>query len=289
MGFWDWLWNRAIANGLASPSLSNASPPSAPPPPAAAPSPVTPPPEGPPSVVGRGARADVGFDIEKAIALMRELPLDDDPGLVLRVVRKTLRSMGVSVEQLVVSARAREETLGDTIANDRDAIERLEGEIVALRGNIDRVLTELEETRNVRESLQDAIASESKVGLLLPPTELARMQAEAATPRPPPAPASSGPSARGSAIASAGARAGARAAPSVPPKSSLPVFPKPASAVPPPLRRPAPPAPRRPLAPAAPTPVRREEPDVPVLSDENDVFSEPTTKQLVGTPDDRGS
>jgi hypothetical protein len=112
------------------------------------------------------------------MALMRALPLDQDPELVLRVVRKTLRSTGVSVEELVAGARKREISLADAIEDDRTTIAKLEREIEARKTHIDEVLGELEETEAVRKRLQEAIESESQVGALMPLEEMMRLQAE---------------------------------------------------------------------------------------------------------------
>lgn len=166
MAFFDWLFGRAEQKKLAprAPSLR---------------------PEPAPPVVAAPAKpAAPAYGIESAIALMRALPMDEDPELVLRVVRKTLRSTGVSVEEIVASAQTRESTLAASVASDRATIERLEGEIAALKQNIEGSTATLEETRSVRERLQDAIMGESKVGLLLPADEMARLQLEAAARRP---------------------------------------------------------------------------------------------------------
>lgn len=109
------------------------------------------------------------FGIDKAIVLMRALPLDDDPDLVLRVVRKTLRSTGVSVEEIIDSAKKREQELVSSNEADRASITRLEGEIAELRSRIDRVTKQLAETTDVRKRLQEAVQSESKIGPLVMP------------------------------------------------------------------------------------------------------------------------
>jgi hypothetical protein len=194
MGFWDWVFGwgkreedqpepRVLAALPASPApevVAVAAAPSMRPQKAekVVSSPVAAPAPAPP--------APPGFGIETAIALMRTLPLDDDADLVLRVVRKTLRSTGVSVEDVVGSANKREADLAESIAQQRAAIEDLERQIVTRKGEVERTVTQLVETRSVRQRLQEAIQNESKVGPLVSPAELARLQAEAAAPKPPP-------------------------------------------------------------------------------------------------------
>jgi hypothetical protein len=185
MGFWDWLFGKGDDAALADQHTARAVPalpPSsrdvtaeAPPPPADPPKPKAP-----------------AFGIQQAIALMRKLPLDQEPELVLRVVRKTLQSTGVSLEDVIGGARKREKELAETIAADESAIEKLEREIAERRANIGASTKDLGETRDVRERLQEAAQSESKVGILVPPAEIARIQAEADAKRAaaPPAPKS---------------------------------------------------------------------------------------------------
>jgi hypothetical protein len=272
MGFWDWLWSKAVAReapaSLANGRQLHALPPVTPSPWGASVPPVLAAPVVQPSPTARpgtpsASPSKATFDIEQAIDLMRALPLDDDPDLVLRVVRKTLRSVGVSVEEVVVSARAREEALVDRITNERDAIERLEAEIAERRKNIDRVMVVLEETQGVRTNLEDAMRSESKVGPLpISPDEIARIQAASpsAAPIPKVPPAAPSPLPKPSTPPRAGPPR------SVPPRST-------ASRSTPP--RPPPQLPKRPLVSA-----------VPVVSDEADVFSEPTAKQLIAPKGD---
>jgi hypothetical protein len=248
MGFLDWLFGKTEQKEL---------PPRAP---SLRPEPVAP-------VVAAPAKPAVPvYSIDSAIALMRALPMDEDPELVLRVVRKTLRSTGVSVEDIVASAQVRENALAASMADDRATIERLERDIVGLRKNIDVSTAQLRETRSVRERLQDAITSESKVGMLLPPDEMARLQAEAAARRPP--------------SASAKKETPSAPTPHAPPvpKPSAPPLPSKPGA-PPPLKRSI--APKGPVAlpsGAAPAPAPAPPPAPPSapapLADDDDDFSD---------------
>jgi hypothetical protein len=175
MRFWEWLFGsiKQFPPAEVGPVARAPEPAPAPPPP-----PEPPPPPPAPQ-----------FGIEQAMALMRALPLDEDPDLVLKVVRKTLRSTGISVEELVASTRKREIDLSDGITSDHDAIAQLERDIVARRAHIEELVAQREEAESLRKRLQEAIENESKVGMIMPPEEMMRLQAEAAaasTPEPPP-------------------------------------------------------------------------------------------------------
>jgi len=159
MGLLDWLLGRNKDESEAVQHISIA-----PPAPVAAP--------------GRSPEAlPPSYGIESAIQLMRTLPIDDDPDLVLRVVRKTLRSTGVSVEQIVLSAQSREKVLSVSIDEDRAALALLERELAELQAKIEQTGAQLVETRSVRERLEDAIENETKIGLDIEPNDLARVRA----------------------------------------------------------------------------------------------------------------
>ena len=108
------------------------------------------------------------YSIENAIDLMRSLPFDENPELVLRVLRKTLRSTGVSVEQIIDAARSREQALTAEGSAQVAAIEQLEQQIVARRAEIERLAASLNETKSARERLQRAMENETKVAPLPP-------------------------------------------------------------------------------------------------------------------------
>jgi hypothetical protein len=214
MRIWEWLFGSTKQFSPA-PIRSVAPPAPAPAPPPAEPPPPPPPPQ---------------FGIEQAMALMRALPLDEDPDLVLKVVRKTLRSTGISVEELVASTRKREIDLTDAITSDHESINQLERDIAARRAHIEQLVGQREETESLRKRLQEAIENESKVGMLMPPEEMMRLQAEAAASRPPPASSNPIPAPESSPFKSAVPKA-------TPPKVSAPplkksTIPKPPPALP---------------------------------------------------------
>ena len=108
------------------------------------------------------------YSIENAIDLMRSLPFDENPELVLRVLRKTLRSTGVSVEQIIEAAKSREQALTAEGSAQVAAIEQLELQIATRRSEIDRLAATLNETKSARERLQRAMENETKVAPLPP-------------------------------------------------------------------------------------------------------------------------
>jgi hypothetical protein len=219
---------------------------------------------------------------------MRALPVGDNPELVLRVVRKTLRSFGVSVEDIIGAAKDRETKLSATLAQDRASIEQLERHIAGRRANIERTSEQLSETRDVRELLQNALEVETKIGPLLSQQEVARLQAEAqargldaGAPGTVPqagSPGAAGPPPTGVPAAADAKPAGASS------KSQAPAS---KSAVPPPLpKRTAPPTSKKSVTPARPmaapdasaTASSKPEP-VPSFVDPIDQL-EPTTRTL---------
>ncbi len=203
MGFWDWLLGRGEPANAPRPTTDRALP--AAPPSAPAKVDVAPPPPKPVAVPV--------FGVEQAIQLMKKLPLDNEPDLVLRVVRKTLQATGVSLDEIIRAARSRERGLDEEIARERSAIEKLEAEIATKKATIDRAIEQTKETRAMRGRLEEAVSHESRVGILAAPAEIERMKAEAEAkakakekekaaaeakdaepaPKPPPAPKSAAP------------------------------------------------------------------------------------------------
>jgi hypothetical protein len=183
--------------------------------------PVAPPPPAAPE------RPPPDFGIDRAIELMRTLPLEEDPDLVLRVVRKTLQFTGISLLDLVTAATDREAVLSDSLVATRAQIDRLLAEVATLRDGISGTEADLADTKRVREQLEEALENETVVVASLPPLPAA-----------PPVPGASP----------------ARAAP-----ASISPVPLPSgSARPPPMKKPArpvsvrPPAVRTPTVPPAP-------------------------------------
>lgn len=291
MSFWEWLFGKSKtvdvvmpreSPRVAPPRVTTPNTPSTPNAPPAAPSSV-PSLEAPQMTNIRMPMPSTVrpvFSIQTAIELMRSLPIDENPDLVLRVLRKTLKSTGVEVEEVIKSARSQEEAILGGVATDRAAIELLEQQIVVRKANITRLETELEETREVRARLQEALSTETKVGPVIPPEELLKIQAEAKKKE------------------AAAAAAKAVAPPlkrSMPPKVPLPSGgskpPKPLTPPPPKAEdsssskpTPVPPSssPSTPDAPKGPDPIRNLASSIPDLGEIDDAFStEPTEKREV--------
>jgi hypothetical protein len=100
------------------------------------------------------ARTSPRYGIDEAIRLMRTLPVDDNPDLVVRVIKRTLESLSVKVPEIIEDAAKRQESLRAKISEHQAAIVQLEREIDARRFDIGRLEDELSETTQVRERLQ---------------------------------------------------------------------------------------------------------------------------------------
>ena len=98
------------------------------------------------------------YGIDDAIKLMRTLPVDDNVDLVVRVIKRTLESLNVRVQEIIEDAAKRQETLRAKISDHQGAIVQLEREIDARKTDIRRLEDELSETSTVRERLQLAEA-----------------------------------------------------------------------------------------------------------------------------------
>ena len=100
-----------------------------------------------------GAR---GYGISDAIHLMRSLPVDQNIDLVVRVVRATLASLNVKVQDIIEDASRKEKSIQDGISSLRGKVGELEKELEAKRREITVLETELKETTGVKDRLQMA-------------------------------------------------------------------------------------------------------------------------------------
>jgi hypothetical protein len=126
------------------------------------------------------------YSVQDAIALMRKLP--SDPAslpLVVQVVRSTLASMNVRVEDIVDDATQRQKGIEDRIIKIRAAISDLEKEIATRRHEIAEAEADLAETVSVRERLQLTEAPTPA------PSPVVTAAAPASAPKPRPSPATS--------------------------------------------------------------------------------------------------
>jgi hypothetical protein len=97
-----------------------------------------------------------GYGIDDAIQLMRTLPVNQQPDLVLLVVRNTLASMNVDLRQVIDSGTNKQERLSASAAKTTAAIAELEDEINTRRQELARIEADLAETSAVKERLEVA-------------------------------------------------------------------------------------------------------------------------------------
>ena len=100
---------------------------------------------------GNGAAAPYG--IADAMQLMRSLPVDQNIDLVVRVVRVTLGSVNVRIEDIVEDATRRQQAIQDNIAALHEQIAELEEELELRRGEIATQEADFKETTAVKERL----------------------------------------------------------------------------------------------------------------------------------------
>src|SRR5688572_22771785 len=88
---------------------------------------------------GAGAGAGTGYGIANVLALLRDLPIDANPDLVMRVVRTTLESNRVHVDDLVAEAKGCSAKLEQAIASERASIAELEREIATKNATVSKL------------------------------------------------------------------------------------------------------------------------------------------------------
>jgi hypothetical protein len=97
-----------------------------------------------------------GYGIGEAIQLMRSLPVDQHPDLVVRVVRATLGSLNVHLPDIIEDASKKQKTVQDRIAAVHGQIGELEKQLEAHKRDIAALEADLKETTSVKERLQMA-------------------------------------------------------------------------------------------------------------------------------------
>src|SRR5215475_9595810 len=96
------------------------------------------------------------YGVAELIRLLKSIPVDQHPDLVVRVVRTTLESVGVHSTQVIEDALRQESAIGERVAILEGEIEGLAGEIQARREQIAQLRIELSETTYAKERLQSA-------------------------------------------------------------------------------------------------------------------------------------
>src|SRR5215471_17471865 len=94
------------------------------------------------------------YGIAEAIQLMRNLPVDQHPDLIVRVVRTTLASLNVHLPEIIEDASKKEKSIQERIAAVHGQIAELEKQLDTHRKEIASLETDLKETTGVKERLQ---------------------------------------------------------------------------------------------------------------------------------------
>jgi hypothetical protein len=94
------------------------------------------------------------YGIGDAIMLMRSLPVDQNVDLVVQVIRATLASMNVKVQDIIEDARRKEQATEAGIQSLHGKVAELERELEARRQEILGLEGDLKETTAVKERLQ---------------------------------------------------------------------------------------------------------------------------------------
>ena len=106
-----------------------------------------------PDESGARTAAPSHYGIADAMLLMRSLPLDQNLDLVVRVVRVTLNSVNVRIEDIVEDASRRQKEIQDNIAALHEKVAELEEELEARRREIAAEEADFKETTSVKERL----------------------------------------------------------------------------------------------------------------------------------------
>jgi len=96
------------------------------------------------------------YRIADAIQLMRGLPIDQNPDLIVSVVRATLASLNVRLPDIIDDAARKEKTVQESISAFHAQIAELEKQLDARRREIAAAEADLKETTEVKQRLQMA-------------------------------------------------------------------------------------------------------------------------------------
>jgi hypothetical protein len=107
-----------------------------------------------------------GYGIGELIRLLKTIPVDQHPDLVVRVVKTTLESVGVHSSHVIDDAVRQEAAIGERIAALESEIEGLTSQIHQRKEQIAALQVELSETTYAKERLQSAEGAQ-----LAPPPE----------------------------------------------------------------------------------------------------------------------
>lgn len=97
-----------------------------------------------------------GYGIEDAIELMRGLPRDNNE-VVVTVVKKTLESTNISVQDIIDDADAKETRIRENHKKLEEEIKQFQSQIAQRNQQITELLDDLKVTTDVRERMQLAL------------------------------------------------------------------------------------------------------------------------------------
>ncbi len=114
-----------------------------------------PPPKGPPPPPPREEPPlTVDYGINAAIQLMRSLPVDQNPELVVTVIKTTLESLRVKVQDIIADASRKQADLEKRVDTLTKEIGDFEKEIAQRREEIARLEADHKETTSVKARLE---------------------------------------------------------------------------------------------------------------------------------------
>jgi hypothetical protein len=111
-----------------------------------------------------------GYGIAEAIQLLRGLPVDQNPDLVVRVVRATLASLSVHLADIIEDATRKQKATQERIASEHGKVAELEKQLAEHRKEIATLEADLKETTTVKDRLQ--LAEKAAGGPTPTPTPL---------------------------------------------------------------------------------------------------------------------
>jgi hypothetical protein len=94
------------------------------------------------------------FGINAAIQLMRSLPVDQNPELVVTVIKTTLESLRVKVPEIIADAGRKQTDLRNRVDMLKKEISDYEKEIQQRKDEIAKLEADYEETTNVKGRLE---------------------------------------------------------------------------------------------------------------------------------------
>lgn len=124
-----------------------------------------------PRTASNAAAGAPAYGIADAMQLMRSLPSEGNMDLVVRVVRVTLNSVNVKLEDIIEDASRRQKAIQDRISALHGQVADLEEQLDARRREIGSYEADLKETTAVKErlALADKAAGHAPAASTQPP------------------------------------------------------------------------------------------------------------------------